>query len=287
MPLPSYPGRPTQLGELPIWRALPARGRRLIGPWCFLDRYGPLSFAGEKPMDVAPHPHIGIQTVSWLMEGEIVHRDSLGYEAPLRAGGVNVMTSGRGIAHSEETPRRNGGRLNGVQLWVAMPDADRNGEPGLEHVDEVPEREWRGGRARIFTPLRHYSPLIGADVEVHPRETLVLPLEATFEHGLYVLGGHAELEGQRLEVNTLYDLGLGRAEVSISTREGARLLLIGGTPFAEPVLMWWNFVARTREEIAAARVAWVEGRFGAVRGYDGPTLPAPPLAKLAPPNPAS
>jgi redox-sensitive bicupin YhaK (pirin superfamily) len=287
MPLVAYPGRPMQLNELPIWRALPARGRRLIGPWCFLDRYGPLSFTDEKPMDVAPHPHIGIQTVSWLLEGEILHRDSLGFEAPLRAGGVNVMTSGRGIAHSEETPRRNGGGLNGVQLWVAMPDADRNGEPGLEHVDEVPVVEHRGGLVRIFTPERRFSPMIGADVEVHPHETLVLPLDTAFEHGLYLLDGDAVIEQQPLTVNTLYDLGAGRAELAIATRDGARLLLIGGEPFPERVLMWWNFVARTPEEIAAARTAWQTGGFGPVRGYDGPPIPAPPLAKFAPANPAS
>lgn len=290
MPLVAYPGRPTQLNELPIWRALPARGRRTIGPWCFLDRYGPLSFSDAKPMDVAPHPHIGIQTVSWLVEGEIVHHDSLGFEAPLRAGGVNVMTSGRGIAHSEKTPRRNGGRLNGVQLWVAMPDADRNGEPGLEHIAEVPVVEYSGGLARVFTPRRTFSPMIGADVEVHARETLTLPLEAAFEHGLYLLDGDAIVDGEQpLAINTLYDLGIGRSEIAIATRDGARLLLIGGTPFGEQLLMWWNFVARTPEEIIAARTAWQDEaeRFGIVRGYAGPRIPAPPLVKFAAPNPAS
>lgn len=289
MPLLAYPGRPTTLGDLPIWRALPARGRRMIGPWCFLDRYGPLSFTDAKPMDVAPHPHIGIQTVSWLLEGEIVHRDSLGFEAPLRAGGVNVMTSGRGIAHSEETPRRNGGRLDGVQLWVALPDAHRNGEPGLEHRKEVPVVEHRGGLARLFTPRTHFSPMIGADLEVHARATMTLPLDASFEHGLYLLAGDAAIDDELLAINTLYDLGTARSELAIRSRDGARLLLIGGAPFGERVLMWWNFVARTPEEIAAARTAWQEEqeRFGVVRGYDGPRIPAPALVKFAPANPAS
>src|SRR5215211_6971660 len=146
MPLfETHPAHTTALGALPILRALPTRGRRLIGPWCFLDRYGPISFTDQKPMDVAPHPHIGLQTVSWLLQGEIVHNDSLGNEALLRPGGVNVMTSGGGIAHAEETPRKNSGRLNGVQLWIALPDAYRNGQASFQHIDEVPIIEQAGG----------------------------------------------------------------------------------------------------------------------------------------------
>lgn len=281
--LESHPGRATHLGNLRIWRALPVRDRRLVGPWCFLDRYGPLSFTGDKPMDVAPHPHIGIRTVSWLLEGEVLHRDSIGLEAMARPGAVNVMTSGIGISHAEETPPSNGGRLNGVQLWVALTDAQRNDPPSFLHVPEVPRHEYRGGFAEIF-----YSPDIGADVRVHPRETLELPLEATFEHALFVLEGDATLEGQSLDVNTLYYLGTSRSDLSVQSSRGARLLLLGGVPFPEPVLMWWNFVARTAGEIAAAREEWETGtRFGIVRGYDGPRMHAPPLQRIAPPNPVS
>ncbi|MEO8382124.1 MAG: pirin family protein [Acidobacteriota bacterium] len=282
--LESHPARPTYLGPLQIWRALPVRERRLIGPWCFLDRYGPLSFTSDKPMDVAPHPHIGIRTVSWLLEGEVLHRDSLGYEAMARPGAVNIMTSGSGISHAEETPSTNRGRLNGVQLWVALTDAQRNEAPSFLHVPEVPRREYRGGLAEIF-----YSPPdLGAEVRVHPHGTLEMPLEVTHEHALFVLAGEAMLEGQPLDVNTLYYLGPGRASVDLQSTNGARLLLLGGVPFPEPVLMWWNFVARTPGEIAAAREEWESGsRFGTVRGYDGPRMHAPPLRRLAPPNPAS
>ena len=282
--LESHPGRSTHLGPLQIWRALPVRERRLIGPWCFLDRYGPLSFTGDKPMDVGPHPHIGIRTVSWLLEGEVLHRDSLGFEAMARPGAVNVMTSGSGITHAEETPPSNSGRLNGVQLWLALTGAQRNDAPSFVHVPEVPRHEYRGGFAEVFYP----SPDIGADVRVHPRETLDLPLELTCEHALFMLAGDATLEGQPLDVNTLYYLGLNRGSVQLQTTAGARLLLLGGVPFPEPVLMWWNFVARTAEEIAAARTEWEEGsRFGTVGGYDGPRMHAPPLHRTAPPNPAS
>jgi redox-sensitive bicupin YhaK (pirin superfamily) len=296
MTIDAIPGREMRLGRLKIWRALPVRDRRLIGPWCFLDRYGPLSFTEGRPMDVAAHPHIGIQTVSWLISGEVLHLDSLGCEATVRPGGVNVMTSGRGIAHAEVTPKENRGELNGVQLWVALPESHRSDEPSFHHIAAVPEYEARGGVAQVFagaigsaaSAAPHHSELVGADVRIHANEAMVLPLRSSFEHGLFVLSGHAELEGQQLAENVLYYLGLERSEVRLSSRSGARLLLIGGEPFSESILMWWNFVARTSEEIALARDDWQAGRrFGEVRGYDGPRLDAPSLGRLAKPNPAS
>ena len=283
MAFETYRSRSTHLGPLQIWRALPVRAHRLIGAWCFLDRYGPLSFSSEKPMDVAPHPHIGIQTVSWLLEGEVLHRDSLGFEAMARPGAVNVMTSGKGISHSEETPASNVGRLNGVQLWIAQTEARRHDAPSFTHVPRVPQREYRGGVAEIF-----YEPGLGADVRVHAKSTLEMPLDPSFEHGLFLLDGDATLEDQPLEVNTLYYMAVGRGDLSIRSANGARFLLLGGEPFPETVLMWWNFVARTPEEIATAREEWERGTgFGKVRGYEGPRLHAPELMHLAAPNPAS
>src|SRR5258707_161097 len=149
-----FPARETSVGTLKIVRALPIRQKRLVGAWCFLDRFGPLSFSDAKPMDVAPHPHIGLQTVSWLLQGEVIHNDSLGSEALLRPGGVNVMTSGGGIAHAEETPRKNSGHLNGVQLWIALPDADRNGPASFQHIDEVPIIEQAGSMVSLFAGSR-------------------------------------------------------------------------------------------------------------------------------------
>ena len=262
--LEAFPSRETTLGSLPIVRALPVRGRRLIGRWCFLDRYGPLSFSDEKAMDVAPHPHIGLQTVSWLLEGEVVHHDTLGIEAVVRPGGVNLMTAGRGIAHSEETPAQHGHRLNGVQLWIAMRDAERNGDASFEHVPEVPRDEYRGGIAQRFI---EQSDLAGIDAEIHRGETLTLPANAAYEHAIFMLDGEAELEGQRIDGRTLWYRRPGSAELTFRSVDGARILLLGGVPFDEPVLMWWNFVARTPEEIAAARDDWQAGRFGTVRGY--------------------
>lgn len=290
-----HPGRETALGELTIWRALPARGRRLIGPWCFLDRYGPLSFGDGKPMDVAPHPHIGLQTVSWLLEGEVVHHDSIGGEGIARPGGVNVMTAGSGIAHAEETPRSNIGRLNGLQLWIVLPDVHRNIAPSFQPLSEVPKLDLRGGVAQLFmgemesatSPADSFSDGLGADLAVHRGETMVLSARKDREHGVMLLDGDAAFEGQPLALNTMVYLGTDRSELALQSKSGARVLLLGGAPFAEPVLMWWNFVARTPEEIAVARAEWEAGeRFGVVP-YDGPRLHAPSLMKLAAPNPAS
>jgi hypothetical protein len=287
--LEAHPSHRTYLGALEIRRALPLRERRLVGPWCFLDRYGPLTFTDGRPMDVAPHPHIGIQTVSWLLDGEVLHQDSLGLEATVRPRGVNVMTSGRGIAHAEQTPDSNRGRLDGVQLWIALPDASRHAAPAFEHVAEVPRLEMRGGFAQVFigalgevaSPARHFSEIVGADVDA--RERVTLPLAREFEHALFVLAGEGEADGEPLVADTLYYLGPGRDEVALR----GRVLLLGGPPFPEKVMMWWNFVARDADEIARARDAWAAGEFGLVQGYRGAPIPAPPLRGIAPPNPAS
>jgi redox-sensitive bicupin YhaK (pirin superfamily) len=283
------PSHHTNLGALDIRRALPVRQRRMVGPWCFLDRYGPLSFVDGKPMDVAPHPHIGIQTVSWLLDGEVLHQDSLGFEATVRPRGVNVMTAGSGIAHAEQTPGANRGRLDGVQLWIALPEADRHVAPAFEHVAEVPRLELRSGAAQVFigalgdaaSPARHFSQIVGADVDC--RDAMTLPLASEFEHALLVLAGECEADGVPLAADTLYYLAPGHAEVSVR----GRLLLVGGPPFPEKVLMWWNFVARDGDEIARAREEWESGCFGAVRGYRGERIAAPPLHRPAPPNPGS
>ena len=294
--LESYPSREVHLGDLGVSRVLPIRERRLVGPWCFLDRFGPLSFTEGMPMDVAPHPHIGLQTITWLHAGEVAHDDSLGFESILRPGGVNVMTSGSGIAHAERTPRDHTGKLDGVQLWTALPDRHRRIDPGFAHVAEVPRLEWASGVVQVFagelagasSPAPIYSPLLGADLRIHPRHDLEVPLEPSFEHAILLLGGDAALGGQPLDEKRLYYLGTRRSEACLSSRNGGRILLIGGPPFPETILMWWNFVARTPEEISKARLDWQERRrFGEVKAYDGPRLAAPELRRLARPNPVS
>ncbi len=285
--LEALPGRLTNIGGLPIRRLLPRSQRRLVGPWCFLDSYGPLTFASGKPMDVAPHPHIGLQTVSWLLEGEVIHHDSLGLEGLAGPGVLNLMTAGRGIAHAEETPPENVGRLRGVQLWVALPGGARETVPAFEQHRSLPVVELEGGQATLIlgqlagarSPARAFSPILGADVSARAGERVVLPLDPGFEHALVLLGGEGRLDGPPLSVDTLYYLGSGRRELALASgRVPARALVLGGAPFGETILMWWNFVARTTEEIVAAREDWQSGRrFAEVAGYRGDRLGAPPF----------
>jgi redox-sensitive bicupin YhaK (pirin superfamily) len=206
------------------------------------------------------------------------------------------MTSGGGIAHSEETPPKNSGLLNGVQLWVALPDADRHGPASFQHVDEVPIVEQAGGTVSVFagsvlggsSPAKHLSPLLGADIALHPTARVELPLDPAFEHAALLLTGDAEIDGQSIDSLSLWYLGMNRSSVEFKSKNGCRVLLIGGLPFPEKILMWWNFVARTAEEIAEARSDWQRHqRFGEVNAYNGPRLDAPPLQRFAQPNPAS
>ncbi len=292
----SLPARETKLGSLNILRALPRRQRRTVGAWCFLDRYGPLSFTSGTPMDVAPHPHIGLQTVSWLLQGEIVHNDSLGCEALMRAGQLNLMTAGHGIAHSEETPAENSGTVNGVQLWVALPADQRHRAPEFRHHASLPVVDFAGGTVALIagtllgqtSPAQMFSPIVGAEIAFRVREPLVLPVERDFEHALFVLQGDVRLNSRSLESGTLHYLGRNRDELRLSGSPGSRLLVIGGEPFQEPIVMWWNFVGSSREEMAAAREDWIHHRrFGEVKAYRGARLPAPDLANPAPANSAS
>jgi quercetin 2,3-dioxygenase len=286
------------LGGFTVRRFLPRRERRMVGAWCFLDAFGPLSFGAKKVMDVPPHPHIGLQTVSWVVDGEVLHKDSIGQTAIARPGTVNVMTAGRGIAHAEETPPENSGRLHGFQLWVAMPDADRNEAPGFEHQAALPKVDLPGGDATVFAgelggaraSTRTFSPLFGAELAGHPEGCLRVPLDPEFEYAVVPFEGHGELDGQPLASDQLYYLGTGRRSIAIrSAAWPLRALLLGGLPFRETILMWWNFVARTAEEIREARDDWQAGRrFGAVAAYAGMRLDAPPLvARPVPANPMS
>jgi quercetin 2,3-dioxygenase len=247
-------------------------------------------------MEVPPHPHIGLQTVTWLLEGEILHTDSLNSEAIVRPGGVNVMTAGRGIAHAEETPIQNSGRLSGVQLWTALPNHHRDTAPSFTTLEQVPCVEVKGGSLQLFagtlnditTPAPYFSEILGAEVQVHPHQTVSLPLQGHFEHAVLLLEGDGALEKQPIEQNTLYYLGACRESLEISSRDGCKVLLIGGLPFPEKILMWWNFVARTPEEIRQARDDWEAHRhFGAVTGTGLERLSAPDLARFARPNPIS
>jgi redox-sensitive bicupin YhaK (pirin superfamily) len=243
-------------------------------------------------MDVAPHPHIGLQTVTWLLQGEAVHKDSLDSEAVARPGALNLMTAGRGIAHSEETPARNSGALQGVQLWVALPDAHRDDAPSFDHHPERPIVEIGACRATVLVgeldgvaaPGRTFTPLLGAELFLAPNAWALLPLRADFEHALLPLDAPLACEDGPLAADHLYYFEPGRSELALRTAsDAARVLLLGGAPFDEPILMWWNFVARTTDEIVAAREDWQAGRrFGEVCRYAGARLDAPAFAGSRP-----
>lgn len=239
-------------------------------------------------MDVAPHPHIGLQTVSWLLQGEIVHNDSIGCQALMRAGQLNLMTAGQGIAHSEETPTPNSGVVDGVQLWVALPTDRRTMAPAFHHHATLPVLDVAAGTVTVFvgalmdqtSPAQMFSPIVGAEIAIRAPEPLVIPVRRNFEHAVFVLQGEVFLDKRPLESATLHYLGANRDDLHLSGSIGSRVLLIGGEPFNDPVIMWWNFVGSSHDEIARAREDWIEHRrFGEVTAYRGPRLPAPALGR--------
>jgi quercetin 2,3-dioxygenase len=291
------PGHDVPLGRYTVVRRLlPQRARRMIGAWCFVDHFGPDDVSDSPGMRVPPHPHTGLQTVSWLVEGEILHRDSLGSLQSITPGQLNVMTSGRGIAHSEESPAAHPPVMHGLQLWVALPESARHGRPRFDHHPDVPGFERDGATVTVVvgsldgvrSPATAYSPLVGAEIVLAPGAAVRLPLDPAYEYGTLAMTGAADVAGAELKPGVLLYLDRGRSELVLESSEGARLFLLGGEPFDEPLVMWWNFVGRTHEEIAAARADWERdraawagaaggARFDAVTGYGGDPLPAPDL----------
>jgi redox-sensitive bicupin YhaK (pirin superfamily) len=284
-----------QVGDITVRRLLPLRLRRSVGAWCFVDHYGPQSVDGVTGMLVPPHPHIGLQTVTWLLAGNVLHRDSLGSEQMITPGQLNLMTAGRGIAHAEESPAEHDPVLHGVQLWVALPDASRHVTPAFEHHDELPVTRIGGFRATVFlgeladarSQASAFTPIVGAEMTAAAAPArCVLPLRPDFEHVLFVTAGSADAGGVALEPGHLLYLPTGLEHATLEAPEGSCVLLLGGMPLGEPLLMWWNFVARTPDEIAAATARWGAGEFGPVGGYQGERLRAPALdvARLRPPS---
>jgi quercetin 2,3-dioxygenase len=284
--------REAQVGDMTVRRLLPLRLRRSVGAWCFVDHYGPMSVDGVAGMRVPPHPHIGLQTVTWLISGNVLHRDSLGSEQVIRPGQLNLMTAGRGIAHSEESPADHDPSLHGVQLWVALPDASRHTEPAFAHHAELPVTGIGGFEVTVFagslagarSPAATFSEIVGAELAAARDASGSIPLAHEHEHVIFVATGQARVDGTVLRPGQLLYLGPGHDQVNVTALAGGRLFLLGGVPLGEPLLMWWNLVARTPAEIEATVADWREGRFGTVAGYHGEPLPAPPLANLRPPR---
>jgi quercetin 2,3-dioxygenase len=270
----------SKVGSLTVQRLLPRRGRRTVGPWCFADVMGPVADANAG--GIGPHPHIGLQTVTWLLAGELLHLDSLGSEQPIRPGQLNLMTAGRGVAHAEESP---GSRpLHGIQLWIAQPEATRHGEPAFEHHADPPAAELSGcdvtvlvgelagARSRARCDTEH----VGAELRLHgPVE---IPVAETFEHAVLAVDGDLSVEGGLLPAGHLAYLAPGRPALALESRDPAVVLLLGGVPFPDELVMWWNYVARSRSEVREAHEAWTarDPRFGVVTSSLDPVDVGPP-----------
>ena len=282
--------RATEIGGgLIVRRALPNRRRRTVGAWCFLDHAGPMEFGRGGGMGVGPHPHIGLQTFTWMIEGTVMHRDSLGNEQLITPGQVNLMTAGRGIAHAEDSDSAGGGRLHAVQLWIALPDGERHRAPAFRNYPQLPLLELGGFSVRVLagsafgktSPAEGYSPLVGLDLAAAGPASISVPLSASFEHAALVLSGAASIADQELTPDTLLYLGSARERLAIRCEAAARIMLVGGVPFGEDILLWWNFVARDAQEMEQAARDWNTGqRFGAVHGSPSPPLSAPEVTGL-------
>ena len=283
------PSRVADVAGSRVHRALPRRARRTIGAWCFLDHFR-AERADEPPAMIGPHPHIGLQTVTWLLEGETLHTDSLGTEQLIRPGQLNLMSAGAGVAHAEDG-RRFGRGGHGLQLWVAQPDTTRHGAAAFEHQAELPKLALTTGEATVLvgdlggvrSPARTDSPLVGAELAFDG--TVALPLDPAFEYGIVVLIGSLHVNGAdgdtHIDADQLVYLGRGRDELVLRADGATRVLLLGGQPFDE-ILMWWNFVARSHDEVEAAYRDWIShsDRLGKVAS-DLPWIPAPRPAWIA------
>lgn len=289
--LEKIPAHVAQIGEaFTVRRAVPTKQRRMVGPWCFLDHAGPASFEVGQGLNVGPHPHIGLQTFTWMIAGEVMHYDSLGYQQLIRPGQVNLMTGGSGITHAEVSPADWSGEIHAAQLWIALPDAERNREPNFQHYPDLPIIEQGGFNITVLagefcgktSPAEVFSPLIGADLYAIAAAQTTVPLAQTFEHALLCLEGEATIEGETLAPGTLFYLGKNRDKLTVSCEQKTRLLLVGGEPFEEDILVWWNFVARTKEEMLKATDDWNNQRhFKGVPNVSLSRLTAPDVAGLS------
>lgn len=272
-----------------VHRALPQRDLPLVGAWCFLDRFGPQ----VTTMRVEPHPHIGLQTVTWPLEGEVRHRDTIGSDVLVRRGALNLMTSGHGIAHSEYSVGDGPVPLDALQLWIALPESRRHGPPAFERHEDLPvvtlpAIEGRDAAATVVigelgavsSPATAHTPIVGAELRLPAGSRVTLPLRPDWEHALVGVFGAVQVEtAPAVDPRHLLYLGTNRDAVTLAASEDAVLFLLGGAPFEDDIVMWWNFVGRTHEEIVAAREDWESdaARFGHVVGHGDERIPAPPM----------
>ncbi|MBY4635890.1 pirin family protein [Sphingopyxis sp. XHP0097] len=278
------------IGAFEVRRTLPDKARTMVGPFIFVDQFGPAHFDIGKGMDVRPHPHINLATVTYLFEGAIDHRDSLGTYATIRPGACNLMTAGRGIVHSERTPsaeRATGSPISGMQTWLALPDGKEEIDPAFEHVakDDLPLVEDNGVSARVImgslwgatSPITQHSATIYADILMNAGASIPIEAEAD-ERAVLVALGDASLDGERLERHSLYILKPGEA-MTLRAASDARVMLLGGEAFTTPRHVWWNFVSSSRERITQAKHDWKDRNFRLVPGDSEEFIPIPEVPK--------
>ncbi|WP_313043763.1 pirin family protein [Acinetobacter sp.] len=280
-----FPLRRAEIGQgTVIKRALQSRHKRMIGAWCFLDHAGPVHFPQGDGLDVGPHPHIGLQTFTWMIDGTMMHTDSLGTHQLIQPKQVNLMTAGYGISHTEVAPESET-QMHAAQLWIALPDDKINMAPQFDHYPELPVVTQDGIELTVLvgeflqtkSPVKVHSELLGVDLRSSESQSTVLPLNPKFEYGFMALEGTASVNGHELNEDNMVVLEPGLTQVKIDLHAGGRVLLLGGEPFESPILLWWNFVGRTQEELNIAREQWInqDERFGSIPDYDGPRLEAP------------
>lgn len=278
------------LGEFKVRRTLPAKARTMVGPFIFVDQFGPAQLSPGGGMDVRPHPHINLSTVTYLFEGAIEHRDSIGSHAVIEPGAVNLMTAGRGIVHSERSPastRPTGPKFYGMQTWLALPDGKEEIDPAFEHVaaGDLPLVETPGLSARVLmgtlwgatAATTCHAPTIYADILIDAGASLPIDSHAD-ERAVLVTEGSASLDGMPLDLFTLYILAPG-ATPTLTASSPARAMLLGGGAFTTPRHVWWNFVSSSRDRITAAKHDWKDGRFPTVPGDDKEFIPIPEVPK--------
>ncbi|WP_180103691.1 pirin family protein [Acinetobacter sp. YH12134] len=281
------PLRRAEIGQgTVIKRALPSRHKRMIGAWCFLDHAGPVSFPQGDGLDVGPHPHIGLQTFTWMIEGTLMHTDSIGSKQLIRPKQVNLMTAGQGISHTEVAPEQET-HMHAAQLWIALPDAKRNMPSRFDHYPELPVVSRDGVEFTVLvgefletrSPVEVHSPLLALDLTAAETVRTRLQLNPAFEYGFMALEGTAHINQHELNEDNMVVLEPGLQDIEIELHQGARVLLLGGEPFESAILLWWNFVGRTQDELSEARDQWVnqDPRFGSIPDYNGPRLEAPAL----------
>ncbi|RYU09469.1 pirin family protein [Nocardioides iriomotensis] len=282
-----------------VRRVLPNKTRRMVGAWCFLDHYGPDDVKTTGGMWVPPHPHTGLQTVTWLFEGLGRHTDSLGSHQLIRPGQLNVMTAGHGICHAEVSPDDAPRLLHGVQLWVCLPDAVRDSTPpDFTHLADLPTYTEGGVTLKVLvgelagevSPAPAFTPLVGAEIRLRPGASATLPLEPEFEHAVLTVAGDLRVEGRSVPAHEMAYLGTGRHGLLLEAPDSGDdvvLMLLGGAPFEEEIVMWWNLIGRSHDEVVEQReawngpgVSWTPPRYGEVAGFDGDRLLAPPMPNV-------